>query len=89
MRNRRALKTAGRPPIAAVFLVAIGLPWLAGCSPVGLATTAGAHAGIVAMQERSVDDVDNRWGSTGNCIERWDPTGEPDVPFESYVEHVY
>ncbi len=40
-------------------------------------------------KERSVDDVDNRWGSTGNCIERWDPTGEPDLPFEEYVEHVY
>ena len=28
------------------------------------------------------DELDNRWAGTGSCIERWEPTGEPDVPFE-------
>jgi hypothetical protein len=37
--------------------------------------------------ERSVLDVDNRWGGTGAVIERWQPTGEPDVPFEKIQEH--
>jgi hypothetical protein len=33
-------------------------------------------------EERSVDELSNRWAGTGSCIERWVPTGEPDVPFE-------
>jgi hypothetical protein len=33
-------------------------------------------------EERSVDELTNRWAGTGSCIERWVPTGEPDVPFE-------
>ena len=37
--------------------------------------------------ERSVAEVDNRWGGTGAVIERWEPTGEPDVPFEKIAEH--
>lgn len=39
--------------------------------------------------ERSVKDVDNNWmfPSTGDVIERWEPTGEPDVPFEELPEH--
>jgi hypothetical protein len=37
--------------------------------------------------ERSVAEVDNRWGGTGAVIERWEPTGEPDVPFEKIMEH--
>ena len=37
--------------------------------------------------ERSVDEVDNRWGGTGAVIARWEPTGEPDVPFEKLAEH--
>jgi uncharacterized OB-fold protein len=37
--------------------------------------------------ERSILDVDNRWGGTGSVIERWEPTGEPDVPFEKIMEH--
>ena len=32
--------------------------------------------------ERNVDELTNRWAGTGSCIERWVPTGEPDVPFE-------
>ena len=35
-----------------------------------------------APESRSVDDFTNRWTGTGTCIERWVPTGEPDVPFE-------
>jgi hypothetical protein len=35
-----------------------------------------------APEARSVDDFTNRWAGTGTCIERWVPTGEPDVPFE-------
>ncbi len=40
--------------------------------------------------ERNVDDVDNDWMSsgTGDVIERWEPTGEPDVPFEGLPEHM-
>jgi len=30
--------------------------------------------------ERNVDELTNRWAGTGSCIERWVPTGEPDVP---------
>ena len=39
--------------------------------------------------ERNVDEVDNNWmiPSTGNVIERWEPTGEPDVPREQFREH--
>jgi uncharacterized OB-fold protein len=40
-----------------------------------------------AAAERSVADVDNRWGGTGSVIERWEPTGEPDLPFEKIMEH--
>jgi uncharacterized protein len=32
--------------------------------------------------ERNVDELTNRWAGTGSCIARWEPTGEPDVPFE-------
>lgn len=39
--------------------------------------------------ERELGEMDNRWGGTGSVIERWDPTGEPDVPFEEFSEHVY
>jgi len=40
--------------------------------------------------ERNVDNVDNSWMvfSTGNVIERWEPTGEPDVPFEDFPEQI-
>ena len=37
--------------------------------------------------ERDLGDLDNRWGGTGNAILRWEPTGEPDVPFERIEEH--
>ena len=37
--------------------------------------------------ERSLGDLDNRWGGTGDAIARWEPTGEPDVPFEKIAEH--
>jgi uncharacterized OB-fold protein len=33
-------------------------------------------------EERSVDELTNRWAGTGSCIARWVRTGEPDVPFE-------
>jgi len=40
--------------------------------------------------ERSVADLDNNWMvcSTGNVIARWEPTGEPDVPFEQLREYM-
>lgn len=39
--------------------------------------------------ERSVAEIDNDWMvcGTGNVIARWEPTGEPDVPFERLREH--
>ncbi|MBI4514982.1 MAG: OB-fold domain-containing protein [Deltaproteobacteria bacterium] len=39
--------------------------------------------------ERNVKDVDNNWmfPSTGDVIARWEPTGEPDLPFEKLPEH--
>jgi len=40
-----------------------------------------------SRRERAVAEVDNRWGGTGAVIERWEPTGEPDVPFEKIMEH--
>jgi uncharacterized OB-fold protein len=40
--------------------------------------------------ERDLGEMDNRWGGAGpGIIERWEPTGEPDVPFEVFSEHVY
>ena len=39
--------------------------------------------------ERDVGAVDNRWGGTGTVIDHWEPTGEPDIPFEKYSEHVF
>jgi hypothetical protein len=40
--------------------------------------------------ERSVADLDNNWMvcSTGDVIARWEPTGEPDVPFETFREYM-
>ena len=39
--------------------------------------------------ERDFEGIDNRWGGTGGVIERWEPTGEPDIPFDIFSEHVY
>ncbi len=39
--------------------------------------------------ERDFEGIDNRWGGTGGVIEKWEPTGEPDVPFDVFSEHVY
>ena len=39
--------------------------------------------------ERDLEGIDNRWGGTGDVVERWEPTGEPDVPFEQFSEHVF
>jgi hypothetical protein len=38
--------------------------------------------------ERSVDDVDNDWmyPTIGDVVERWEPTGEPDVPEDELPE---
>lgn len=53
------------------------------------------HAGLRVRaifrpeSERKIADMDNRWGSTGNVVERWEPTGEPDVAFDQISEHVY
>ncbi len=42
------------------------------------------HAIFKPAAERNVDDVDNSWMhlTVGDVIERWEPTGEPDVLFE-------
>ena len=46
----------------------------------------GAH--WKPLGERSIDEVDNRWGAVWeDVIDRWEPTGEPDVPFEQLTEH--
>jgi uncharacterized OB-fold protein len=40
--------------------------------------------------ERNIDEIGNRsWGSAAGCIEGWRPTGEPDLPAETFVEKVY
>ena len=39
--------------------------------------------------ERDTSEIDNRWGGTGACLERWEPLDEPDVPFEKFSEHVF
>lgn len=39
--------------------------------------------------DRDFTGIDNRWGGTGGVIEEWEPTGEPDVAFEVFSEHVY
>jgi uncharacterized OB-fold protein len=40
--------------------------------------------------ERNVDAVDNDWmyPTIGDVVARWEPTGEPDVPFEKLPEHI-
>ena len=42
------------------------------------------------VTERNVKDVDNNWmfPSAGDVIARWEPTGEPDVPFEQIPEQM-
>ncbi|HEX7096359.1 MAG TPA: OB-fold domain-containing protein [Acidimicrobiales bacterium] len=38
--------------------------------------------------ERSIEQLDNRFGGVWeDVIARWEPTGEPDVPFEQLIEH--
>ena len=37
--------------------------------------------------ERDLGELDNRWGSTGNVLSHWEPTGEPDLPFDQIAEH--
>jgi len=40
--------------------------------------------------ERSIDEIGNRsWGSAAGCIEGWRPTGEPDLPAETFFDKVY
>ncbi|GMU79492.1 MAG: hypothetical protein AMXMBFR46_22830 [Acidimicrobiia bacterium] len=40
--------------------------------------------------ERNIDEIGNRsWGSAAGCILGWRPTGEPDLPAESFVDKVY
>jgi hypothetical protein len=40
--------------------------------------------------ERDIEAVDNDWmyPTIGDVVERWEPTGEPDVPFEEFPEHM-
>jgi uncharacterized OB-fold protein len=40
--------------------------------------------------ERNTDEIGNRsWGSAAGAIVGWRPTGEPDLPAESFLEKVY
>ncbi|WP_259781873.1 BON domain-containing protein [Aestuariispira ectoiniformans] len=39
-----------------LFLVVVQAGWLAGCTPIGVAVSAGAMAGSVALEERSMED---------------------------------
>ena len=40
--------------------------------------------------ERNIDEIGNRsWGSAAGCIAGWRPTGEPDLPAETFLEKVY
>lgn len=40
--------------------------------------------------ERSIEEIGNRsWGSAAGCILGWRPTGEPDLPAETFLEKVY
>jgi len=50
---------------------------------------AGMRVRAVFRRGASPEGIDNRWGGTGECIERWEPTGEPDVPFERFSEHAW
>ena len=40
-------------------------------------------------KERSITAFDNRGGGWEQVIDRWTPTGEPDVDFESFKEHTW
>ncbi len=39
--------------------------------------------------QRDLGEMDNRWGNTGQVLERWERTGEPDVPYDQISEHAY
>ena len=39
--------------------------------------------------ERSIAGLDNRGGAWEQVIDRWAPTGEPDVHFEAFKEHTW
>ncbi len=40
--------------------------------------------------ERNIDEIGNRsWGSAAGCVLGWRPTGEPDLPAETFVDKVY
>jgi uncharacterized OB-fold protein len=40
--------------------------------------------------ERNTDEIGNRsWGSAAGAIVGWRPTGEPDLPAETFLEKVY
>ena len=40
--------------------------------------------------ERSTAEIGNRsWGSAAGCILGWRPTGEPDLPAETFLDKVY
>jgi hypothetical protein len=44
----------------------------------------------LAPEERTKDEIGNRsWGSVDGAIRGWRPTGEPDLPAETFVDKVY
>jgi uncharacterized OB-fold protein len=44
----------------------------------------------VPAAERNVDEIGNRsWGSAGNAIRGWRPTGEDDLPAEQFIGKVF
>jgi uncharacterized OB-fold protein len=44
----------------------------------------------LAPEERTSDEIGNRsWGSVDGAIRGWRPTGEPDLPAETFVDKVY
>ena len=50
------------------------------------------HAARRRVEEaggRSVAGLDNRGGAWDEVIDRWAPTGEPDVDFETFKEHTW
>jgi len=52
-----------------------------------MATGMRVRAVFKPPAERDLGELDHRWGSTGEVLSRWEPTGEPDLPFEKIAEH--
>ena len=57
--------------------------------PITRPISRGVRAVWKQPNDRSVAGLDNRGGTWDKVIDRWVPTGEPDVDFETFKEHTW